>query len=343
MSQDGGVGVAIVTGASSGIGRAVALRLAATGRTIVAAARRTVELDALAAEISNAGGHVVAVPTDVSRLEDIERLVKQAAAVGTLDALVNVAGLGRVHSVLADDADVEQLLTVNFLAPIRLMREVVPIMRAQGHGSIVNIGSIAGEVGVDGPHSASKFGLRGMTDSVRRELIGTGAQGPLAEEERGPVTGQHERNAVTPPLQSTALVAGGLVWALGTLQYFVCQIVVAAAWPTPYSLHNNFISDLGNTMCGPFAVSHGVPIEVCSPEHAVMNASFVTAGILTMAGAVLLRRFWPSGSSRPRALCSGSSPVSARSSLGSCRRTPVPDYTCSEPSTSPSAAWRFCC
>jgi hypothetical protein len=95
--------------------------------------------------------------------------------------------------------------------------------------------------------------------------------------------------------QSTSLVIGGLAWVLGTLQYIVCQIAVAAAWPTPYSLHNDFISDLGNTVCGPFAVPHGTPIEVCSPDHAVMNASFVAAGILTAVGAVLLRRFWPSG------------------------------------------------
>jgi hypothetical membrane protein len=109
------------------------------------------------------------------------------------------------------------------------------------------------------------------------------------------MTGQHKRTTATPQRQSPSLVVGGLAWVLGNLQYIVCQIVAAAAWTIPYSLHNNFISDLGNTMCGPFAVPHGAPIEVCSPEHAVMNASFVTIGILTMVGAVLLRRFWPSG------------------------------------------------
>lgn len=181
MPASGGTGVAIVTGASSGIGRAVALRLAAAGRTVVAAARRAAELDALAAEIGRTGGQVVTVLTDVSKLQDIEALVKQAVEAGPIDVLVNVAGLGRVHSVMAEDADVEQMLTVNLLAPIRLMRAVVPLMRAQGRGSIVNIGSIAGEVGVDGPYSASKFGLRGMTDSVRRELIGTGITVTLIE------------------------------------------------------------------------------------------------------------------------------------------------------------------
>jgi hypothetical membrane protein len=109
------------------------------------------------------------------------------------------------------------------------------------------------------------------------------------------MTGRHERDAVMPQRQNTSLVLGGLAWLVGTLQYIVCQFVVAAAWPTPYSLHNNFISDLGNTVCGPFAVPRGTPIQVCSPEHAVMNVSFVAIGVLTLVGAVLLRRFWPSG------------------------------------------------
>ncbi len=94
---------------------------------------------------------------------------------------------------------------------------------------------------------------------------------------------------------NTSVLVGGLAWVVGTLQYLICQIVVASAWPISYSLHNNYISDLGNTVCGPFAVPHGMPIEVCSPEHAVMNASFVTAGILTVIGAVALRPFWPPG------------------------------------------------
>jgi short-subunit dehydrogenase len=181
MMKETGMDVAIVTGASSGIGRATALRLASTDRTVVAAARRASELDALVAEVERAGGSAIAVPTDVTDLADLENLVAKADAVGPVGALVNVAGLGRVHSVLAEDADVQRLLAVNLLAPIRLMRLVVPGMRERGRGAIVNIGSIAGEIGVDGPYSASKFGLRGMTDSVRRELAGTGIGVTLIE------------------------------------------------------------------------------------------------------------------------------------------------------------------
>lgn len=88
-------------------------------------------------------------------------------------------------------------------------------------------------------------------------------------------------------------IAGAVCWLVGVVQYFVTQFVVAGAWTTPYSLVNNFISDLGNSQCGMFAVPHGTPSYVCSPEHGLMNASFSLAGLLTLAGVVLLWRAWP--------------------------------------------------
>ena len=89
--------------------------------------------------------------------------------------------------------------------------------------------------------------------------------------------------------RTTSVLVGGLAWVVGTLQYAICQLIVARAYAGTYSLHDNYISDLGNTACGPFAVPHGVPMDVCSPEHALMNTSFVAIGILTVAGALLLR------------------------------------------------------
>jgi NAD(P)-dependent dehydrogenase (short-subunit alcohol dehydrogenase family) len=170
--------VVIVTGASSGIGRATAERLAGNGTTVILAARRADKLEALAAQLPSA----VAVPTDVRDPAAIEALIARAMSVtGRLDGLVNNAGIGGVASVLADDDAVEGMIQVNLLAPIRLMRAVVPIMRSQGSGAIVNIGSVAGEVGISGVYSATKFALRGMTDSVRRELAGTGIGVTLVE------------------------------------------------------------------------------------------------------------------------------------------------------------------
>lgn len=174
--------VVIVTGASSGIGRATAARIGHAGTTVVLAARRADELATLADEIKAAGGAAVAVPTDVRDPAAIAELIERATRVtGRLDGLVNNAGIGGAASILAADAAVEKMIDVNLLAPIRLMSAVVPIMREQRSGSIVNIGSVAGEIGISGTYSATKFALRGMTDSVRRELSGSGIGVTLIE------------------------------------------------------------------------------------------------------------------------------------------------------------------
>jgi NAD(P)-dependent dehydrogenase (short-subunit alcohol dehydrogenase family) len=174
--------VVIVTGASSGIGRTIALRLGRPGTTVVLAARRTDELETAAASITAAGGDAVVVPTDVRDPAAITALVDRALAVtGRLDALINNAGIGGVESILTEDDLVTKIVDVNLLAPVRLMRAVVPVMRTQGAGSIVNIGSVAGEIGIGGMYSATKFALRGMNDSVRRELGGSGIGVTLIE------------------------------------------------------------------------------------------------------------------------------------------------------------------
>jgi NAD(P)-dependent dehydrogenase (short-subunit alcohol dehydrogenase family) len=150
--------------------------------TLVLAARRAEELAAVARDVQGNGGTAVPVPADVTDPAAVDALVERAlAATGRIDGLVNNAGIGGIASVLAEDADVDRMIEVNLRAPIRLMRAVVPIMLGFRAGSIVNIGSVAGEVGVSGTYSATKFALRGMTDSVRRELAGTGIGVTLIE------------------------------------------------------------------------------------------------------------------------------------------------------------------
>lgn len=86
------------------------------------------------------------------------------------------------------------------------------------------------------------------------------------------------------------MVLGAACWLL-TLPSFAVEVVVAAAWPTSYTFRRNTISELGITAC---MAADGGTIEVCSPLHALMNATFVTVGVLTITGAILLRRTWPS-------------------------------------------------
>jgi NAD(P)-dependent dehydrogenase (short-subunit alcohol dehydrogenase family) len=128
-------------------------------------------LDRLAAEAVQLGVRALVVPVDVTSRSDIDPLVKATLdAFGSIDVLANVAGVSSTPS-LEDDSDesIERVLAINLLGTARAIHAVLPVMKAQRRGAIVNIGSIAGEAGVMGIYSASKFGVRGLSDTVRRE------------------------------------------------------------------------------------------------------------------------------------------------------------------------------
>jgi NAD(P)-dependent dehydrogenase (short-subunit alcohol dehydrogenase family) len=165
--------VAIVMGASGAIGSATVRALAAAGATVVLAApaAETDLLDKLCAEAQRAGAPALVVPTDVTIRAEIDRLVKTTLATfETVDILVNAAGVGSSAALCDDnDNDLQRVIEVNLLGCARTIHAVLPVMRMQGSGSIINIGSVAGEAAIMGIYSASKFGLRGLTDSVRRE------------------------------------------------------------------------------------------------------------------------------------------------------------------------------
>lgn len=175
--------VAIVTGASGGIGSATVRAFAGRGASVVLAALRDPVLDALAHEVQEQGRPALAVPTDVTSRNDVDDLVaKTLEAFGGVDILVNIAGIGSSPSLCdSTDEELERVLAVNLLGAARLMHAVLPIMKAQRRGSIVNVGSVAGEAGVMGIYSASKFGLRGLSDSVRREVRSCGIDVTLIE------------------------------------------------------------------------------------------------------------------------------------------------------------------
>ncbi|BDP42863.1 short-chain dehydrogenase [Deinococcus aetherius] len=167
--------VVILTGASSGIGRATAHELARRGHTLVLAARREGTLASLARELDPSGSRVLAVPTDVTEGDSRRALIETAREhFGPVDVLVNNAGVTVERGWWWDDPDPLRVLRVNLESPIELTRLVLPEMRSRKSGHIVNIGSVAGRAATNGIYSASKFGLRGFSLALRRELLGTG-------------------------------------------------------------------------------------------------------------------------------------------------------------------------
>lgn len=135
----------IITGASQGIGLAVALRFARRGWNVVAAARREADLVAAAGEVRAAGGTCEPVSVDVSRPADVRRLIETARGrFGRVDVLVNNAGVAPLAAIEElDSAAFDQLLAVNVAAVFHATQAVWPVMRAQGGGVIVNISSLA--------------------------------------------------------------------------------------------------------------------------------------------------------------------------------------------------------
>lgn len=176
---------AIVTGASGGIGTATVRAFAGAGTNLVLAAPlgEIHLLDQLAVEAERRGVRAIAVPTDITSRSDVDRLVRTATdAFATIDILANVHGVGSRPSLCDQtDEEIEQVVAVNLVGCARTMHAVLPIMKAQRRGAIINIGSVAGEAGVMGIYSASKFGLRGLTDSVRREVRSCGIGVTLVE------------------------------------------------------------------------------------------------------------------------------------------------------------------
>lgn len=166
--------VAIITGASAGIGRAVSLALAAEGVRCVLAARRANELSAVCREIEAAGGEALVMPTDVSYEAQLQALVaKTLEKYGDLHILINNAGT--YHRSPVEHLDKEKLVhqfNINVFAPFLLTKYCLPHLKGHKGGAVINIASIAGLLGVSegSAYSASKHALIGFTESLFEEV-----------------------------------------------------------------------------------------------------------------------------------------------------------------------------
>lgn len=168
----------LVTGASSGIGRAVALNLAARENRLALTARRADRLEVLADEVRALGSQALVVAGDITdsglRSDLLKRMQNEF---GGLDLLINNAGLGGIGTFAsADEARLRQIMEVNFFAPVELTRAALPMLRSSDDGVIVNVGSVLGHCATPkkSEYCASKFAMHGLTDALRIELSADG-------------------------------------------------------------------------------------------------------------------------------------------------------------------------
>jgi NAD(P)-dependent dehydrogenase (short-subunit alcohol dehydrogenase family) len=166
--------VALITGASRGIGRGIAETLAREGAQVALAARDEAGLEKIAGGIKETGGTALSLRCDVTREEDIARTVKTAIdELGRVDVLINNAGVGlrgKVDEIAVEDWD--RAFAVNLRGVFLMTRAMVPHMRQIGGGHIINISSVAGLVGNPGlsAYNATKFGLMGFSEALMLEL-----------------------------------------------------------------------------------------------------------------------------------------------------------------------------
>jgi short-subunit dehydrogenase len=197
----------VITGASSGIGRSLAIHLAGQGHRLALAARRSSELERVAAEANGA----LAVVADVTRRSDVERLRDTAlASLGSIDVWINNVGRGISRPLLdITDADVDEMVTVNLKSALYGMQAIVPHFQARGRGHIINVSSFLGKVPLAAPramYSAVKSALNSLTASLRTDLARDFPEIHVSLVLPGVVTTDFAKNALGggPPTSVTA-------------------------------------------------------------------------------------------------------------------------------------------
>lgn len=223
--------VVLITGASSGFGADAASLFAAEGAKVILAARRLNRLQEVANQIQDEGGEAIAVPVDITELEEINLMVQSSLDLyGKIDILFNNAGFGRLDWLenLNMARDIETQIAVNLTGLIQVTRAVLPHMLTRGEGHIINMSSVAGWIAppLYSVYAATKFGVRGFTDALRREAHPLGIRvsaiypGPAITE-----FGDHTGKSV---VKQSVNVPG---WTQMTSEYVAKKVVSIAKRP----------------------------------------------------------------------------------------------------------------
>jgi NAD(P)-dependent dehydrogenase (short-subunit alcohol dehydrogenase family) len=247
--------VAIVTGGSRGIGRAIAAEFAQAGAAVALAARGQEDLERAAKEIEAAGGHALAVPTDVTDPDQAQALVDRTVAdLGTVDILVNNAGAAPFMSTLDQIRldGFEKYFRVNFFSAVYCTRAAAPVLTAKGSGCVLNVASVAGLTATPGLsyYAAAKSALIGLTRTTAQEWAGHGirvnalAPGWIETEMNEQV--RRNRGFVIATTRSIPLGRWGKPDEVAAAALFLCS--PAASWITGTVLVLDGGQLLGTTM-----------------------------------------------------------------------------------------------
>ncbi|MEX2246555.1 MAG: SDR family oxidoreductase [Dehalococcoidia bacterium] len=256
--------VVIVTGGGRGIGRSTALEFAREGATLLLAGRRMDALRTTAGEVHEEGGKASVAQCDVAQEADLQALVDKAMKQhGRIDALVNNAGVvtgGRLDEI--DPEDIRRMVDVNIWATIRLTQLTLPHMRQAKSGTIINISSLAGRMGMPfyATYCASKFAVRGFSEALRRELRHDGID----------VIAVYPGGTATDMLENVEFERFGLPMA--TAEQVARAIVRGVRWGTPevfVGLGDSFMSRWNDML--PWTVDYGVDIVRERVREAVSN------------------------------------------------------------------------
>jgi short-subunit dehydrogenase len=223
--------IVFITGASSGFGADAARLFAKEGCIVILAARRMDRLTALAEEIRLAGGQAFAVPLDVTEQSQIDEAVQTVLdTLGRIDVLVNNAGLGRLDwlETLDPAADIDMQIDVNLRGVIQVTLAVLPSMLNRGAGNIINMSSVAGLIAAPmySIYAATKYGMRGFTDALRREVAPLGIQ--VSGIYPGPATTEFGQQSGDNPLKQNIKVPR---WLYMTSEYVARRTVGLARHP----------------------------------------------------------------------------------------------------------------